>query len=126
VTLTAFAAERRRLPVDRYLYAYIEIFFSTLYHYQSVVLAIVFTVYCLGHSKNVYDDDHDDLLPAGRSAANRPAAASAADRWDRRTDGRTLDRYIDPALRTMKAASQHTQITELNSVNCGFAMRSPV
>jgi len=28
------------------------------------------------------------LLPAGRSAANQPAATVAIDRWDRQTDGR--------------------------------------
>jgi len=30
-----------------------------------------------------------DPLPAGRSAANLPAAVAAVDRWDRRTDGRS-------------------------------------
>jgi len=30
-----------------------------------------------------------NLLPAGRSAANPPAAVAAVDRWDRQTDGRT-------------------------------------
>jgi len=30
------------------------------------------------------------LLPTGRSAANPPAAAAAVDRWDGRTDGRTV------------------------------------
>ena len=30
-----------------------------------------------------------DLLPAGRSAANPPAAVAAVDRWDRQTDGQT-------------------------------------
>ena len=37
------------------------------------------------------------LLPAGPKAANPPHAASAVDSWDRRTDGRTLCRYTDPA-----------------------------
>jgi len=36
-------------------------------------------------------------MPAGRSAANTPHAAAAVDRWDRQTDGRTLNRLIDPA-----------------------------
>jgi len=35
------------------------------------------------------------VLPAGRSAA-------AVKRWDRQTDGRTLDRCIDPAPQTMR------------------------
>ena len=45
------------------------------------------------------------LLPTGRSAANSPAAVAAVDRRDRRTDGRTPDRYIDPVAHTMRAAS---------------------
>ena len=32
-----------------------------------------------------------------RPAANTPHAAAAVDRWDRQTDGRTLNRLIDPA-----------------------------
>jgi len=36
-------------------------------------------------------------MPAGRPAANTPHAAAAVDRWDRQTDGRTLNRLIDPA-----------------------------
>ena len=38
-----------------------------------------------------------DILPTGRSTANPPAAVAAVDRWDRQTDGRTPDRYIDVA-----------------------------
>ena len=34
------------------------------------------------------------LLPAGRSAANPPAAVAAVDRWDRRTDGETDTRPL--------------------------------
>ena len=41
------------------------------------------------------------LLTARRSAANPPHAAAT----DRRTDGRTPDRYIDPAPRTIRAMS---------------------
>jgi len=41
----------------------------------------------------------------GRSAANPPHTAAAVDRWDRRTDGRTLDRFIDPAPHTTRAGS---------------------
>ena len=37
------------------------------------------------------------LLPVGHPAANPPHAAATVDRWDRRTDGRTSDRYVDPA-----------------------------
>jgi len=40
-----------------------------------------------------------------RSAANQPNAAAAVDRRHRQTDGRTPDRYIDPAPHTMRAAS---------------------
>ena len=43
------------------------------------------------------------------SAANQPNVAAAVDRRDRqadgRTDGRTPDCYVDPAPRTMRAAS---------------------
>jgi len=39
------------------------------------------------------------------SAANQPHVAAAVDRRDRQTDGRTLDRYVDPAPHTMQAAS---------------------
>jgi len=45
------------------------------------------------------------LLPAGRSAANQPPAAAAVDLWDRRTDGQTADRYMDPAPHTKRASS---------------------
>ena len=49
------------------------------------------------------------FLLAGRSAATPPAAVPAGDRWyrqtDRRTDGRTPDRYIVPAAHTMRAVS---------------------
>ena len=44
------------------------------------------------------------LLAAGRSAANPPATVTAVDWCDRQTDGRTLDRFIDPAPHTMRAA----------------------
>ena len=40
-----------------------------------------------------------------RSAANQPHAAAVVDWRDGQTDRRTLDRYIDPALHTMRAAS---------------------
>jgi len=50
-------------------------------------------------------------VPARRSAANPPAAVAAINRWDRLKDGRTLDRYIDLALHTMRAAS--TQQSEI-------------
>ena len=39
------------------------------------------------------------LLPTGRSAANPPAV----DRWDRRTNRETLNRYTDPAPLTMQS-----------------------
>jgi len=37
------------------------------------------------------------FLPTRRSAANLPLAAVAVNRWDRQTNRRTLDRFIDPA-----------------------------
>jgi len=53
------------------------------------------------------------FLPAENSAANPSHGASAVERWDRQTDGRTdrqtdkdrqtLDRLIDPAAHTMRA-----------------------
>jgi len=46
------------------------------------------------------------LLPAGHSAANPPhAAAASVDRWDRQTDRRTLDRFIESAAYTMHEVS---------------------
>ena len=36
-------------------------------------------------------------LPAGRPAANPPQQLAAGEWWDRRTDGRTPDRYVDRA-----------------------------
>ena len=63
-------------------------------------------------------------MPTGRSAANPPAAVAAIDRWQRKTDGqtdgRTPDRYIDPAPHRMRAAlischlyfSAHTEFIE--------------
>jgi len=44
------------------------------------------------------------LLSTGRSAVNPPGAVAAVDRRDRQADGRTPDRYIDPAPHTMRAA----------------------
>jgi len=45
------------------------------------------------------------LLPTGRSAANMLHAAAAVDQRDRRT----LDCFIDPGPRTMRALSITTQ-----------------
>jgi len=39
-----------------------------------------------------------------RSASNAPTRTAAVDRRDRQTDGRTPDRYVDPAPYTMRAA----------------------
>jgi len=47
----------------------------------------------------------DISCPRGRSATNPPHAAAAVDRWDRRTDGQTLDRFMDPDPHTMRAVS---------------------
>ena len=55
------------------------------------------------------------LLPAGPSAANPPLAAAAVCLWDRQqhlsvdgtdrwTDGRTLERFINPTPHTIRAA----------------------
>ena len=45
-------------------------------------------------------------LAAGHSAANPPhAAAAAVDRWDRQTDRRTLDRFIESAAYTVQEVS---------------------
>ena len=46
------------------------------------------------------------LLPAGHPAANPPHTAAAVDRQDRQTDGRTPDRYIDPAPHCMTIVSK--------------------
>jgi len=53
------------------------------------------------------------LLPAGRSAANAPAAAAAVDRW---TDGQTDYRpFHRPAPHTMQAVSIARRRTENKS-----------
>ena len=41
-----------------------------------------------------------------RSAANTPVAVAVVNRWDKRTDGRTPNRYVDPTLITMRVASK--------------------
>jgi len=46
------------------------------------------------------------LLRVRCSAVNPPHAAAAFDWWDRLTDGRTLDRFIDPAPHTMRTVSK--------------------
>jgi len=54
-------------------------------------------------------------MPDARLAANAPHAAAAVDSWDRHTDGRTLDRFIDPAPRTMRAViTVPGKIVEIN------------
>jgi len=63
----------------------------------------------------------DRYLVARRRLCSTPLTtrrAAPVDRWDRRTDGQTdgrmLDRYIDPAPHTMRAASikmdRHTTV----------------
>jgi len=37
-------------------------------------------------------------------------AAAVADQWDRQTDGRTLDRFIDPARHSKRAVSKTRQV----------------
>ena len=47
------------------------------------------------------------ISPALRALSSKPPhAAAAIDRWDRQTDRRTRDCYIDPALHTTPAASK--------------------
>jgi len=48
-----------------------------------------------------------DIAGAG---ANQPHAAAAVDRWDRQTDGRTPDRYIDYTMRV--ASIRHWLLIE--------------
>jgi len=48
------------------------------------------------------------FLPTGRLAANPPTAVAAIDLWDRRTDGRTLNRYVERARHAVWAASMWT------------------
>ena len=43
---------------------------------------------------------------AWRSAAKPPHTAAAVEWWDRQTDGRTLDRFIDTAPHTMRVVSK--------------------
>jgi len=45
------------------------------------------------------------------SAASPSAAIVTVGRWDRQTDGRTTDSYIDPAPHTMGAASIDDEFT---------------
>jgi len=54
------------------------------------------------------------VLSTERSAANSPAAVAAVDRRDRRTDGRTPDRYADPAVHILCRRRQqvHTQLLQ--------------
>ena len=64
------------------------------------------------------------LLPAGRSAADPPAAVVAVDRWDRETDGRTDARALhkrcsayyvgDASPHTMRPLSESHNVKLLN------------
>ena len=57
------------------------------------------------------------LLPARGSAANPASAAVAAvGRWDRRTDGRTPNRYIDLAPRIMRVVPKLLSVYDLFGV----------
>ena len=68
---------------------------------------------------------HNDQLPAvyrcrWTSAAERPAANpthvnAAVNRRDRQTDGRTADRYIDPALHSMWTLSKLLAVSQKRS-----------
>ena len=49
----------------------------------------------LQHGALSYQSISAAYAGAQHSAANAPAVVAAVDRWDRRTDGRTPDRYID-------------------------------
>jgi len=59
----------------------------------------------------------DVSLPAGRPAANPLHAAVAVERWDRRSDGPTPDRYGDPAPHTMPRGVK-THATLYISLTC--------
>ena len=53
----------------------------------------------------------DICCPNPSSAANPPAAAAAADRRDRQTDGRTLDRFIWPLPHTITHKQALTELS---------------
>jgi len=44
-------------------------------------------------------------LSHGHLATNQSLAAAAVDWWDRQTDGRTPDRFLEPALHTTRTVS---------------------
>ena len=56
------------------------------------------------------------ILLTWRSAASPPAAVAAVNRWDRHTDGRTPDRYIDPAPQKYRLISTYIRDTVGNSI----------
>jgi len=56
-----------------------------------------------------YDACSDRSVSPARRALSKPAAVAAVDRWDRQTDGRTLDRYV--TLRRI-LCGQHQSATQ--------------
>jgi len=73
------------------------------------------------------------LLPTGRSAANPPAAAAAVDRWDGRTDGRTVgcSTVSSTAVRVLSGPCQQVCVeppltSVLNMTLPAAAARPPV
>jgi len=60
------------------------------------------------------------LLAAEPTTANPPHAAAAVDRWDRQTDGRTPDLYVDPALHTMREQC-HKDTRSCSRTQCYYA-----
>jgi len=59
-----------------------------------------------------------------RSAANQPHAAAAVDRWNRQTDGRTFDRYVDPAPYHRYAGSVSNSTVTVDFVINRFVIKS--
>ena len=66
----------------------------------------------------------DWYLPTQHSAANPPHVTAAFDRWDRQTDGRTLNRFVDSARHTMwqchnqiKYRYRQTHLVDLDCVH---------
>ena len=51
--------------------------------------------HCLGHSKNVYDDDDDELLPTGPAAGSSKPEAAGSLLWDHAGTDRRMERCTD-------------------------------
>ena len=82
--------------------------------------------HCLGHSKNVYDDDDDELLPTGPAAGSSKPEAAGSLLWDHAgTDGwrdaQTPYGFKDPAVHTMWSVSIK-YIQSISSLPCNAAI----